>query len=136
MHRAAVVALAAALTFAPKMCPTKKVEPVEVEPPSPAPAPVPITSATTPPIWTPPEPTGAVATAASESPPPSAELVKARAAAAVKNFKKVRALLEKKARTAKATPEESQLAFHACVQLKDKACAAAVKAKHPDVVAE
>lgn len=61
--------------------------------------------------------------------------MRARAAAEAKEFKKVRALLEKKVRAGKSTPEEAQLVFRACVQLKDKACIDAVKAKHPEDVA-
>ena len=61
--------------------------------------------------------------------------MKARAAADAKEFKKVRAILEKKVKAGKAVPEENQLLFRACVQLKDKACADAVKSKHPEDVA-
>lgn len=135
MHRAALVAVAAALSFLPKTCATKQQKPPEAEPP--LPAPVPITSATTPPIWHAPDPVEVPAgTTTTASPPPSPELVKARAAAEQKDFKKVRSLLEKKARAGKSVPEESQLVFHACVQLKDKACADAVKAKHPGDITE
>jgi len=123
-----------ALALLPKAC-VKKPPP---DPPidAPLPPPTPITSATTPPIWSPPTastPTATTTTTA--APPPSAELVKARAAADAKDFKKVKALLDKKVRGGKCAPEESQLLFRACVQLKDKACTEAVKAKHPDDVA-
>lgn len=118
-----------ALALLPKAC-VKKPPP---DPPidAPLPPPIPITSATTPPIWSPPTATTPTA-AATATPPPSAELVKARAAADAKDFKKVRSLLEKKVRGGKCAPEESQLLFRACVQLKDKACSEGVKAKHPD----
>lgn len=123
-----------ALAFLPKAC-VKKPPP---DPPidAPLPPPVPVTSATTPPIWSPPTaatPTATTTTTA--APPPSPELVKARAAADAKDFKKVKSLLDKKVRGGKCAPEESQLLFRACVQLKDKACTEAVKAKHPDDVA-
>lgn len=136
MYRAALVAVAATLAFAPKMCATRAQKPPEVEPPPPAPTP--ITSATTPPIWNPPEAAGGATAAApaTAAPPASPELVKARAAADAKDFKKVRTLLEKKVRGGKCVPEESQLVFHACVQLKDKACSDAVKTKHPDDITE
>ena len=63
--------------------------------------------------------------------------MKARQANDAKDFKKVRTILEKKVRAGKCAPEESQLLFHACAQLKDKACTEAVRAKHPgDVSAE
>jgi hypothetical protein len=135
VHRAALVAALATLAFAPKMCAPKADKPVEAAPAVPTPVAVPITSATTPPIWSPPE----VATEpvpAPAQPTASPELVKARAAAEAKDFKKVRSLLEKKARSTRCVPEEAQLVFRACVQLKDKACAEAVKAKHPDDITE
>lgn len=127
-----------ALAFAPKAC-VKKPPP---EPPidAPLPPPIPITSATTPPIWAPPTSTTPVDTASSSSgafPSASPELVKARQASDAKDFKKVRSILEKKVRGGKCAPEESQLLFHACAQLKDKACTEAVRAKHPgDVSSE
>ena len=67
---------------------------------------------------------------------PNPDLAKARAAAEAKDFKKVRALLEKKVRSGKGVPEEAQLVHRACVALKDKVCADAVKAKHPEDVTE
>ena len=114
----------------------KKPQPVEVDPPPPPPPPPP--SATTPPIYHPPETTSTTPTGATSAPPPgpSPELVKARLAADGKDFKKVKALLEKKVRGGKCTPEETQLVFRACVALKDKACSDAVKAKHPEDIAE
>ena len=137
MLRAGLAGIAAlALAFAPKAC-TKKPPP---EPPidAPLPPPIPVTSATTPPIWAP--PTTTVETGSSSSaavPSASPELVKARQANDTKDFKKVKSILEKKVRGGKCAPEESQLLFRACVQLKDKACTEAVRAKHPgDVSAE
>jgi hypothetical protein len=124
-----------ALALLPKAC-AKKPPP---DPPidAPLPPPIPVTSATTPPIWSPPTgPATAVpTTSTAPPPPPSPELVKARAASDARDFKKVKTLLDKKVRGGKCAPEESQLLFRACVQLKDKACADAVKAKHPDDVA-
>lgn len=139
MFRAGFAAIAVlALAFLPKAC-VKKPPP---DPPidAPPPPPIPITSATTPPIWAPPTPTTPVATGSSSSsggtaPSASPELVKARAASDAKDFKKVKSILDKKVRGGKCAPEESQLLFRACAQLKDKACTDAVKAKHPDDVA-
>jgi hypothetical protein len=130
---AAVAVLGLALL--PKACVKKP--PVE-DPPvdAPPPPPVPVTSATTPPIWAPPTgPTPVGTTTTTATPPASAELVKARAAADARDFKKVKSLLDKKVRGGRCAPEESQLLFRACTQLKDKACVDAVKAKHPDDVA-
>jgi hypothetical protein len=135
--RAALVGLTvAALALAPKSCAKAKPPP---EPDLPLAPPVPLTSATTPPIWAPPDSNGtappSTSSAASATAPSNPELAKARAAADAKDFKKVRSLLEKKVRGGKGGPEEAQLVFHACVQLKDKACSEAVKAKHPEVTA-
>ena len=120
-----------ALALLPKAC-VKKPPPDPVVD-APPPPPVPITSATTPPIWSPPTTVSTTpASTGTTTPPPSPELVKARAAADAKDFRKVKALLDKKVRGGKCAPEESQLLFRACVQLKDKACSDAVRAKHPD----
>lgn len=48
----------------------------------------------------------------------------------------MKALLEKKVKSGKGTPEENQLLFRACMQTKDKTCADAVKAKHPDDIGD
>lgn len=126
--------------FAPKTCATRAEEaPAEVEVAPPVPSP--LASDTTPPTWSPPENGGGAAPLTTASVPvvpqaPSAELLKARAAADAKDFKKVRTLLEKKVRSGKPTPEELQLVHRACVQLKDKGCADAVKAKHPADITE
>ncbi len=122
-----------ALALLPKAC-VKKPPPSDPVADTTPPPPVPITSATTPPIWSPPTTvsTTPATTATTPPPPPSPELMKARAAADAKDFKKVKSLLDKKVRGGKCAPEESQLLFRACVQLKDKACSDAVKAKHPD----
>lgn len=136
MSRAVIFAVVLAL--APEACTKitgKKPPPVEPDPPPPPPPPP---SVTTPPIWHPPE-TATTPPASSTAPTPPAaspELVKARAAADVKDFKKVRTLLEKKVRGGKAAPEETQLVFRACVALKDKTCSDAVKAKHPEDITE
>jgi hypothetical protein len=111
------------------------------KPPQPAddptPPPVPVTSATTPPIWNPPEqPTTPSSAPTSSAPTVSPELVKARAAADAKEFKKVKTLLGAKVLAGKCLPEESQLVFKACVALKDKKCSDAVKAKHPEDITE
>ena len=90
-------------------------------------------------MWQPPEAvsaaSGGPAASAPAPAPPSADYVKAKAAADAKDWKKVRALLEKKARAGKATAEEAQLALDACIAAKDKACAEGVHAKYPNLVA-
>jgi hypothetical protein len=137
------VFVAVALAFMPEACAkmfAKKPPPVVEADPPPQPVPTPITSATTPPIWHPPEGPATVTPSSDGGAAPTAsaspELVKARAAADAKDFKKVRSLLEKKARSGKGTPEENQLVFRACTALKEKACADAVKAKHPEDITE
>lgn len=135
MSRAVIVAVALALM--PDACAKmtgKKVTPVDDSPPPPPPPPP---SATTPPIWHPPEPPGSTPTSSASAAPPAVnpDLAKARAAADAKDFKKVRTLLEKRVRAGKAAAEEAQLVHRACVALKDKACADAVKAKYPEDVA-
>jgi hypothetical protein len=123
-----------ALALLPKACAKKPPPDPPIE--APLPPPIPVTSATTPPIWAPPTATTPAATTSTTSAPaPSPELVKARAASDAKDFKKVKSLLDKKVRGGKCAPEESQLLFRACAQLKDKACTDAVKAKHPEDVA-
>jgi hypothetical protein len=136
VSRAVFVAIALALM--PEACAKmmgKKPTPVDVDPPLPPP---PVISATAPPIWQPPEGPGTPSTGPTtpSAPTASPELVKARAAAEAKEFKKVRTLLEKRVRAGKCLPEESQLVFRACVALKDKACSDAVKAKHPEDISE
>jgi hypothetical protein len=91
------------------------------------PLPLPLTSATTPPVWAPPDTGGLPA------PPPNADLAKARALAQAGDSKKVRALLEKKVKAGKGSKEEAALLLQACIALRDKACVDAVKAKHPEV---
>ena len=54
--------------------------------------------------------------------PPASDAVVARAAAAKRDWKKVRSLLDKKARAGAASPEEVSLLREACEKLKDKAC--------------
>jgi hypothetical protein len=105
----------------------KGVEPAPTATPSPPP--LPVTSATTPPIWTPPDPGGPLPSTAPSNP----DLAKARAAAQAGDNKKVRALLEKKVKTGKCSKEEATLLLDACAALRDKACIEAVKAKHPEV---
>src|SRR4051794_25743606 len=80
-------------------------EPLIAPPPS-----VPITSATTPPIWKPPD----TASTASTGPPPNPDLVKAKAAAEAKDWKRVKQLLEKKLKSGKATSEEIAVVKEAC----------------------
>lgn len=138
MYRTALAGVTAlSLALAPKACVKKPPPPPEAaEGPPPA-----VPSATTPPIWAPPQgpATAAPVTSGSAAPPvptASPDLQKARAASEAKEFKKVKSLLEKKVRSGKGTPEENQLVFRACVQTKDKACADAIKAKHPDDIGD
>jgi len=138
--RAAAVAFAAALAgmttgLAPEGCKklTGRQDP-PAEPDRPT-TPVVVTSATTPPIWTPPEaPPANTGAATGTTPAANPDLVKARAAAEAKDHKKVRSLLEKRVRGGKgASDEEAQLVYRACVALKDRGCADAVKKSHPDL---
>lgn len=92
------------------------------------PLPAPAASATTPPVWAPPE-----APASAPAAPPNPDLLKARALAQAGDYKKVRALLEKKVKSGKASKEEASLLADACMALKDKACVEAAKAKRPEI---
>jgi hypothetical protein len=105
--------------------------PVDV-PPAPA---LPVTSATAPPVWSPPEssaPAPPVAASASVS-PSSDPLSRARAFAQAGEHKKVRAILEKRVKAGKASPEEAALLVDSCVALRDKACIETVRSKHPEL---
>jgi len=102
--------------------------------PSPPPPPVPVTSATTPPVWRPPDTTPPLVGSGSSAPAPvSPELAKARAAEEAKDWKKLKSLLDKRVRAGKASTEEAQMLFDACTALKDKSCVEAVRAKYLDV---
>jgi hypothetical protein len=90
---------------------------------------VPIASATTPPVWAPPEPPPPATPAPAVSP----ELAKARAYAQAGDHKRVRALLEKKVKAGKGSKEEAALLVGACLALRDKSCVEAARARHPDV---
>lgn len=135
MNRAAFLAIA--LTLLPPQCAKmlgQKAGPDPTVPPDPTPTPVPVTSATTPPVFTavdttPPPPSSSSPSAI----PPGPDLAKARAAAEQKDWKKVKTLLEKKARAGKVSPEEAQLCYDACVQTKDKPCIDGIKSKYPTV---
>ncbi len=126
MSRAAL--FVAMISLAPEAC-TKAFAFGEKKPATTQDVPPPIVpaTATAPPIWTPPpdpnqpQPTP---TASSSSAPPgvSAELAKARTLAAAGDNKKLRALLEKKAKAGKTGREETQILLDACTALKDKAC--------------
>lgn len=98
--------------------------PATQDAPPPPPPSVPITSATTPPIYTPPDLGTGSATPTATTPPVSAEYTQAKAAAAASppNWKKVKSLLEKKAKAGKATSDEKELLTSACQALKDKTC--------------
>ena len=92
--------------------------------------PIPDLSATTPPIYHAPE-EAPMDTAVASTPAPSAELTKARAAADAKDWKKVRALLDKRVHGGKASNDEAGLMFRACRELKDKACVDYVHKAYP-----
>ncbi len=98
----------------------------------PTPPPLPITSATAPPIWSPPD-TGEPPPSPTPSAAANPDLTKARLFAQQGEHRKVRALLEKKVKAGKATQEEAAVLIEACTALKDKTCIAEVKAKHPDL---
>lgn len=134
MSRVAV--LVAVLSSLPPACAKLMGEAPPPAAPEVAPPPVAITSATTPPAWHPPDPSALPAVASSSPPVSSPDLVKARAAAEAKDFKKVRSLLERKVRGGKCVPEESQLVLRACTALKDKACVTEVRAKHGEDLTE
>ncbi len=90
--------------------------------------------ATTPPVWAPPE---SVAHPVASAPPEhesahadggkqSAEMKKALVAFDAGDHKKVRALLEKKVRAGKGTPDEVHLVLASCSATDDKKCVDAV----------
>ncbi len=128
MTRAAFVAIA--LVLLPPSCAKMLGQKPPPEPTAepPEPKPVPVTSATTPPVFTADQ---GPSTSVTSAPPPNPDLAKARAAADAKDWKKVKTILEKKARGGKASNEEAQLALDACTATKDKACVEALKAKYP-----
>lgn len=96
-----------------------------VEPPPPPPPP----SATTPPVFVLPE----SGPAPTPQPFQSPELAKARVASEAKDYKKVRALLEKKVKSGKSNREEGMLLIESCTALKDKPCVAECKKAHPEL---
>lgn len=101
--------------------------------PTEAPPPVPSTPVTTPPTYPLPEPPGPAPTSAPPPGTPSPELQKAREAQDKKDYKKVKALLEKKVKAGKANREEAQLLMDACGNLKDRACVDLVRKTHPEI---
>lgn len=103
----------------------KKSPPPEVD----APPVIPSVTATAPPTYQPPEPPGLPAPAPVTSP----ELTKAKEASDKKDYRKVKALLEKKVKAGKANREEAELLMDACSILRDKVCTDMVKKAHPEV---
>jgi len=87
---------------------------------------------TAPPVWAAPDPGGPPPTPASVA-SVNPDLAKARTLLEAGDHKKVRALLEKKVKSGKASHEEANTLMEACLILRDKACVEAIKAKHPDV---
>ncbi|MBX3226082.1 MAG: hypothetical protein KIT84_29095 [Labilithrix sp.] len=99
-------------------------------PPPPAePPPLPPSSAPPPPVFVLPD------DGPGPSPAPTAapELQKARAAAEARDFKKVRALLEKKVKSGKGNREEATLLLESCSALKDKPCMEIAKKAYPEL---
>ena len=92
--------------------------------PPPPPPTVPVPSATTPPIYTPPDLGTGSATSTATAPAVSPEYTQAKAAAAASppNWKKVKSLLEKKAKAGKASSDEKELLASACQALRDRTC--------------
>ena len=89
-------------------------------------------TATTPPIWAPPETTSAAPSGVGTAPPVGADLAKARQLAQAGDNKKVRALLERKVRAGKASRDEASVLLDACFALRDKPCVDATRGKYPD----
>jgi hypothetical protein len=106
-------------------------DPSTTAPPDPTPTPLPVTSATTPPVFT--VDTSPPPTITSTTPPPSPDLARARVFHAAGEHKKVKALLEKKARAGKVSPEEAQICLQSCLATKDKACVDGIRAKYPNL---
>ncbi len=131
MTRAALFAIT--LTLLPPSCAKilgQKAGPdPSTVPPDPTPTPIPITSATTPPVFT--ADTSPPPSVSTSTTPPNPDLAKAKAAAEAKDWKKVKALLEKKARAGKVSTEEAQICLEACLATSDKACVKEVRAKYP-----
>lgn len=138
MSTRAVSAVALVLALAPKMpeqcnkvlgkaapAASASAEPAPTTPPPPPP---PSNVPTAPPIWTPPE----AATPAPPAAPSSEELMTAaRAAADKKDWKKAKAILDKRVRSGHATGDEVDLMRDACVHTRDKACLEALKKLYP-----
>lgn len=106
-----------------------------VTPPPPANDPSP--PLTPPPVWTPPvvpasapppaRPEGLDAGRGADGGKPSPELRKALVAFEGGEHKKVRALLEKKVKAGKGTPEEVRLVASSCAAMNDKPCVEAMR---------
>lgn len=97
------------------------------EPTTPPPPPPPPPSATTPPIWAPPETNPGPATSVPHKPTPSElETQAAKTALEKKKYKDARAILEKKVKAGTATSEDLGMLKEACEKLKDAKCLAAL----------
>lgn len=123
--------LGVALGFAPEGCaklgrrtPTGNAAPTET-------APAPPTSAPAPPIWTPPEQPPAATTP--YEPPPNIELVLAQEAARKREYKKARAILEKKQKSQALDAAELELLITTCIATKDRKCIDALVGAHPEL---
>ena len=90
-------------------------------------------TATTPPVWTPPAPPAPKASPKDEE--ESEDLEKARGLMKGHDYKKVRALLEKKAHAHDASTEEAKVLIEACTALKDKRCVKDVKTRYREDLA-
>lgn len=127
MSRASVVATALVLAL-PDPCHALGGAARTDSPPA-ATAPALVAPPTAPPVWTPPEaaPVAPPADVDAGHAPPSPEAKRAAAAFEKGEHKKVRALLEKKARSGKATPAEARLVSLSCAALADRACIEALR---------
>lgn len=116
MGRAALLLVAFALT--PPTCLKARGEnPAPSAAPEP---PLPSATLTAPPRWLPPEATASAPVPS--APAVSPELTKARAAFEAKDYKKVKAILDKRVHGGKASEAEVTLLAQACTVLKDKPC--------------
>jgi hypothetical protein len=133
MSTRAIAVVAVISVFAPKMpeqCNKmmgKGTPSATAEPPPPPPPPPPPLSATTPPIYMPPDPNptpaGSSGGVAAHKPSPSeVETQAAKAAMEKKKYKDARTILEKKVKTGTATNEDLTMLHEACEKLKDNKC--------------
>lgn len=126
------LAFVAVLGLLPPACAKILGQSPDGPPPDPPPV-LPSGTVTTPPTFRQPDPPDLPPPTSAPPPGQSPEYVKAKDASDKKEWKKVKAILEKKVKTSKTTNEEAQLLMDACVNLKDKPCAEAVHKAHPEI---